>query len=46
VPAHGLSLEEVRYPEPGQLAARAAATRNVRGELLTPSPAVPDSAVT
>ncbi len=30
VPAHGLSLEEVRYPEPGQLAARAAATRRVR----------------
>ena len=31
VPAHGLSLEEVRYPEPSQLAARAAATRRVRG---------------
>ena len=30
VPAHGLSLEEVRYPEPGQLAARARATRRVR----------------
>jgi tRNA pseudouridine38-40 synthase len=30
VPAHGLSLEEVRYPEPGQLAARALATRRVR----------------
>lgn len=32
VPAHGLSLEEVRYPEPGQLAARAALTRRVRTE--------------
>jgi tRNA pseudouridine38-40 synthase len=32
VPALGLSLEEVRYPEPGQLAARAALTRRVRGE--------------
>jgi tRNA pseudouridine38-40 synthase len=30
VPAHGLSLEEVRYPEPGQLAARASLTRRVR----------------
>ncbi len=30
VPAHGLSLEEVRYPEPAQLAARAALTRRVR----------------
>jgi tRNA pseudouridine38-40 synthase len=30
VPAHGLSLEEVRYPEAGQLAARAALTRRVR----------------
>jgi tRNA pseudouridine38-40 synthase len=30
VPAHGLSLEEVRYPEPEQLAARAALTRRVR----------------
>ena len=33
VPAHGLSLEEVRYPEPGQFARRAAATRRVRGDL-------------
>ncbi len=32
VPALGLSLEEVRYPEPGQMAARAALTRRVRGE--------------
>jgi tRNA pseudouridine38-40 synthase len=30
VPAHGLSLEEVRYPGPGQLAARASLTRRVR----------------
>ena len=30
VPAHGLSLEEVRYPEPELLAARAAFTRRVR----------------
>jgi tRNA pseudouridine38-40 synthase len=30
VPAHGLSLEEVRYPDTGQLAARAALTRRVR----------------
>jgi tRNA pseudouridine38-40 synthase len=30
VPPHGLSLEEVSYPEPGQLAARAALTRRVR----------------
>ena len=30
VPPHGLCLEEVRYPEPGQLAARAALTRRVR----------------
>ncbi|HLH83581.1 MAG TPA: tRNA pseudouridine(38-40) synthase TruA [Trebonia sp.] len=30
VPPHGLCLEEVRYPEPGQLAGRAALTRRVR----------------
>jgi len=30
VPAHGLSLEEVSYPEPELLAARAALTRRVR----------------
>jgi tRNA pseudouridine38-40 synthase len=30
VPPHGLSLEEVGYPEPGQLAARASLTRRVR----------------
>jgi tRNA pseudouridine38-40 synthase len=35
VPPHGLRLEEVRYPQPGQLAERAALTRRVR---------VPDSA--
>jgi tRNA pseudouridine38-40 synthase len=32
VPPHGLSLEEVRYPDAGQLAARAALTRRVRVE--------------
>jgi tRNA pseudouridine38-40 synthase len=32
VPAHGLSLEEVRYPGTDQLAARAALTRRVRVE--------------
>ena len=30
VPPHGLCLEEVRYPAPGQLAARAVLTRRVR----------------
>jgi tRNA pseudouridine38-40 synthase len=30
VPPHGLCLEEVRYPAPGQLATRAALTRQVR----------------
>ena len=30
VPPHGLCLEEVRYPEPAQLAARATLTRRVR----------------
>jgi tRNA pseudouridine38-40 synthase len=30
VPPHGLSLEEVRYPDQGELAARAAITRQVR----------------
>jgi tRNA pseudouridine38-40 synthase len=30
VPPHGLCLEEVRYPEPDQLAERAALTRRVR----------------
>ncbi|GAA3422872.1 tRNA pseudouridine(38-40) synthase TruA [Streptosporangium nondiastaticum] len=29
-PAHGLCLEEVRYPEPGELARRAKETRRVR----------------
>jgi tRNA pseudouridine38-40 synthase len=32
VPPHGLSLEEVRYPSDGELAARAAFTRRVRVE--------------
>jgi tRNA pseudouridine38-40 synthase len=31
LPPHGLCLEEVRYPADGQLSARAAATRRVRG---------------
>jgi tRNA pseudouridine38-40 synthase len=35
VPPHGLCLEEVGYPEPGELAARAAETRNRR--TATPS---------
>ena len=30
VPPHGLCLEEIGYPPPGELAARAAATRTVR----------------
>jgi len=33
VPPHGLCLEEVRYPPPGQLAQRALATRRVRAVL-------------
>jgi tRNA pseudouridine38-40 synthase len=33
VPPHGLCLEEVRYPPPGQLAQRALATRRVRPAL-------------
>ena len=36
VPPHGLCLEEVCYPPPGQLAQRALATRRVR-----PAPAEP-----
>jgi tRNA pseudouridine38-40 synthase len=31
VPPHGLCLEEVRYPPPDQLAARAGVTRSMRG---------------
>lgn len=31
VPPHGLCLEEVRYPDPAQLAERARATRRLRG---------------
>ena len=37
VPPHGLCLEEVGYPPPEELAARAAATRTVR---TPPDPAV------
>jgi tRNA pseudouridine38-40 synthase len=33
VPAHGLTLEEVRYPADEELAARALASRQVRGEV-------------
>jgi tRNA pseudouridine38-40 synthase len=36
LPPHGLCLAEVRYPPPGELAARASATRRVRS---TPPPA-------
>ncbi len=39
-PPHGLCLEEVRYPPPGELAARAAQTRRVR-ELPGEEPAQP-----
>jgi len=39
VPPHGLCLEEVRYPEPGELAERAALTRRVRGGPLSDRPA-------
>jgi tRNA pseudouridine38-40 synthase len=31
VPAHGLTLEEVRYPPDDELAARAEQSRQVRG---------------
>lgn len=33
LPAHGLTLEEVRYPNDDQVAARALETRQVRGEV-------------
>jgi tRNA pseudouridine38-40 synthase len=33
VPAHGLTLEEVRYPADEGLAARALESRQVRGEV-------------
>jgi tRNA pseudouridine38-40 synthase len=36
VPPHGLCLEEVRYPPPGQLAQRALATRRVRPAVADP----------
>ena len=35
LPAHGLTLEEVRYPADDQLAARAVEARQVRGEVHT-----------
>jgi len=38
VPPHGLCLEEVRYPPPGQLARRAQATRRVRPPPAEPAP--------
>ena len=38
VPPHGLCLEEVRYPPPGQLARRAQATRRVRPAPAEPAP--------
>jgi hypothetical protein len=43
VPPHGLCLEEVGYPPPEQLAARAAATRTVR---TTPAKGAPALAAT
>jgi tRNA pseudouridine38-40 synthase len=39
VPPHGLCLEEVRYPEPGEFAERAALTRRVRCGPLSERPA-------
>jgi tRNA pseudouridine38-40 synthase len=41
-PPHPLCLEEVRYPEPAELATRAATTRRVRVPAAPPA-AVPDS---
>jgi tRNA pseudouridine38-40 synthase len=41
VPPHGLCLEEVRYPPPGQLAQRALSTRRVRPAVAEPAPAEP-----
>jgi tRNA pseudouridine38-40 synthase len=38
VPPHGLCLEEVCYPPPGQLAQRAQATRRVRPTPAEPAP--------
>ena len=37
LPPHGLSLEEVRYPEAAQLASRAQETRRVRVLGATPA---------
>jgi tRNA pseudouridine38-40 synthase len=39
-PAHPLCLEEVRYPDPGDLAARAQTTRHLRPFLSTSPPVV------
>ncbi|MDX6337789.1 MAG: tRNA pseudouridine38-40 synthase [Streptosporangiaceae bacterium] len=41
VPPHGLCLEEVRYPPPGQLAQRALATRRVRPAVAERAPGEP-----
>jgi tRNA pseudouridine38-40 synthase len=41
VPPHGLCLEEVRYPPPGQLAQQALVTRRVRPAVAEPAPAEP-----
>jgi tRNA pseudouridine38-40 synthase len=38
VAPHGLCLEEVGYPGPGELAARAAQTRRLRAPLAPGSP--------
>ncbi len=39
VPPHGLCLAEVRYPPPGELAARASATRRLRSRVRSGPPA-------
>jgi tRNA pseudouridine38-40 synthase len=41
VPPHGLCLEEVRYPPPGQLAQRALTTRRVRPAVAERAPGEP-----
>jgi tRNA pseudouridine38-40 synthase len=41
VPPHGLCLEEVRYPPPGQVAQRALATRRVRPAVAERAPGEP-----
>ena len=45
VPPHGLCLEEVRYPPPGQLSARAQATRRFRTPAGPPGPTITGSAI-